>query len=90
MSLPSRSGKTCTVARSSSTASPSTSIVPTARLSAACRSARCCTEKRRFRYRAASSNRSAAAASRIFSSSLRRIGVVSPDRNSITWSMIAR
>ena len=48
-SLPSRSGKSCTAARSPSTASPITSIVPTARLSAAWRCARLSIANRRFR-----------------------------------------
>ena len=72
-----------------STASPITSMVPTARLSAACRCARLSIAWSRLRYRAASSKRSSAAAARIRCSSARRIGRVSPERNSITPSMIS-
>ena len=87
---PSRSGKSWTAARSDDTATPTTSTEPISRRSTAWRSDSRSIALSRLRYRAASSKRSAAAASFICSSSRRRIGLSSPERNSITWSISSR
>ena len=89
--LPPRSGKICTTARSPSAANPITSTVPTD-----CRSTRLPLDEVLHREEPVAVARRvleallAARPSCIFCSSSRWIGRTSPERNSITLSMIAR